>query len=213
MRWADASQWERIHVVRCAVAPAFLMPSAEPVSVPDRPHFLCVARLSAQKGIPLLIDALARVAADRTVSLDLIGDGEDRPMIERQIARAGLEGRVRLLGWKPPEAVRDALRATRALVLPSFAEGLPVVLMEAMACARPVITTAVAGIPELVDDSVGWLVRSGSSEALARAMTDALDAKPEGLARMGARGRQRVLESHAPDRNAAELANLLSRYT
>nr|WP_240511226.1 glycosyltransferase [Novosphingobium panipatense] len=210
MRWASPDDWHRIRVVRCAVAPQFVRAAARPCAVVQAPRLLCVARLSAQKGLPLLIEAMAKVAAQRAVTLDLIGDGEDRTAIERQIAQAGLQENVRLLGWQTGEAIREALGEVRALILPSFAEGLPVVLMEAMACERPVIATAIAGVPELVDGEVGWLVPSGSANALAEAMISALDAQPEELAAMGRRGRARVLERHDPDQNAAQLAALLS---
>ncbi len=213
MRWASPGDWQRLHVVRCAPSPSFVPASetgASPLEFPPAPHLLCVARLSAQKGLPLLIEAMERIAAHRAVTLDVIGDGEDRAAIERQIARAGLERRVRLLGWATPEAIRAALQQARALVLPSFAEGLPVVLMEAMASGRPVITTAIAGIPELVDERVGWLVPSGSSDAMAAAIEAALDASPRELAAMGERGRRRVLERHDPDRSAHQLADQLA---
>lgn len=209
MRWAAPEDRSRIHVVRCAAGPGFF-DSALQVEIPQAPHFLCVARLSAQKGLPLLIEAMARVSARRAVTLDIIGDGEDRAAIEEQIVRSALTHRVRLLGWAGPETVRAALQSARALVLASFAEGLPVVLMEAMASRRPVIATAIAGIPELVDEDVGWLVPSGSPEALAQALEAAVDAAPAALAAMGERGRLRVLERHDPDRNAAGLAALLA---
>ena len=99
----------------------------------------------------------------------------------------------------------------RALVLPSFAEGLPVVIMEAMALRRPVITTFVAGIPELViDGATGWLVPAGDIDALAQAIEACLAATPDALARMGEAAHQRVLERHDIDREAAKLAALFA---
>lgn len=213
MRWTAPVDWPRIHVVRCAAGPGFFERALQvdtPASLPQAPHFLCVARLSAQKGLPLLIEAMAMVSSRRAVTLDIIGDGEDRPIIEEQIARSALTHHVRLLGWAAPETIRTALHNARALVLSSFAEGLPVVLMEAMASRRPVIATAIAGVPELVDREVGWLVPSGSAQALAEALEAALDAVPDELAAMGERGRMRVLERHDPDGNAADLAALLA---
>jgi len=101
------------------------------------------------------------------------------------------------------------LAASRALVLPSFAEGLPVVLMEALALGRPVVSTAIAGIPELVDDENGWLIPAGSVDELAEAMKAVLDAPRDQLEAMGRTGRARVLAAHHPDINARELAALL----
>jgi glycosyltransferase involved in cell wall biosynthesis len=103
------------------------------------------------------------------------------------------------------------LLAARALVLPSFAEGLPVVLMEALAMARPVITTQVAGIPELVrDGDCGWLVPAGDVAALAAAMTDCLARDDEALLRMGRHGRARVLERHDIRAEAGKLRALFA---
>lgn len=209
MRWSHPRHWDRIHVVHCTPDPLFLADIPRDAGEADTVRFLCVARLSAQKGLPLLLEAVARVAASRPVLLDVMGGGEDRALIEAQIDRLGLGDVVTLHGWASPEAIREALGSARALVLPSFAEGLPVVLMEAMALRVPVITAAIAGIPELVDAEVGWLVPSGSVEALSGALHEALDAWPEELATLGERGRSRVLERHHPDRSAAVLAGLL----
>jgi glycosyltransferase involved in cell wall biosynthesis len=98
------------------------------------------------------------------------------------------------------------------MVLPSFAEGIPVVLMEAMALRRPVIATYVGGVPELVQPGEsGWLVPAGAVEELAGAMREALEASPERLARMGDHGRERVLERHHPSIQGDRLADLLDR--
>ena len=208
MRWSEAGTWDRIRVVRCGAAQSFFEGSIELAD--DAPaRLLCVARLDTQKGLPLLIDAVAQVAARRDVVVEIFGDGPGRAGIEAQIARLGLEPNVRLLGWGTPEAIRRRLKEVRAFVLPSFAEGLPVVLMEALAQRRPVIATRVAGIPELVDQEVGWLISSGSVDAIADAIDAALDASPDELRAMGERGRARVLTMHHPDSIAAELAALL----
>ena len=112
--------------------------------------------------------------------LVLAGDGEMRGAIEALVIRHNLQGRVRITGWISGEQVRDEILAARALVLPSFAEGLPVVIMEAMALRRPVISTFVAGIPELVQPGEhGWLVPAGDVEAL--------DARYAGLSRRAGR--------------------------
>lgn len=121
-------------------------------------------------------------------------------------------GAIRLLfavaGWASSDAVVAHLREARAMVLPSFAEGLPVVIMEALALGRPVITTSIAGIPELVDGACGWLVPAGSIEELAQAMAEAPAATPGRLSEMGQVGRQRVLQLHDASLNGAELNNL-----
>jgi colanic acid/amylovoran biosynthesis glycosyltransferase len=129
--------------------------------------------------------------------------------LETLIARYGLGRQVRITGWISSDQVRDEILAARALVLPSFAEGLPVVIMEAMALRRPVISTFVAGIPELVAPGKhGWLVPAGDVEALASAMQACLDTAPEEIARMGEAARERVLERHDVDREAGKLIGL-----
>jgi glycosyltransferase involved in cell wall biosynthesis len=208
MRWARPADWPRIRVVRCGVASAFHKDAGENDGLRSA-TLVCVARLSAQKGLPLLLDAAALVARDRALSLRIVGDGELRAELTARIAALGLSDHIHLLGWRSVSEVRRELLAARALVLPSFAEGLPIVLMEAMALGRPVIATAIAGIPELVDDRVGWLVRAGSAGALADAMHGALDAQPGVLAGMAALGRERVRRDHDVDRNARRLAALL----
>jgi glycosyltransferase involved in cell wall biosynthesis len=107
------------------------------------------------------------------------------------------------------EQVRALLLAARALVLPSFAEGLPVVLMEAMALQRPVITTRIAGIPELVRDGEdGWLVPAGDCQALVRAWAQLLQTEPDRLRAMGRQARERVERMHS----TAEAARRLLRH-
>jgi colanic acid/amylovoran biosynthesis glycosyltransferase len=194
MRWSAPGDWGKIVIVRCGIDRGFI---ADPTPVPDVPAFCCVARLSGQKGLPLLVQAASELAAEGVdFTLTLVGDGELRPDIERQIAARGLGDRIRLTGFCDGEAVRGHIAASRAMVLASFAEGLPVVIMEALALARPVVTTAIAGIPELVDDRCGWVIPAGSVAALKEALQDALDTPPERLATMGAVGRDRVLAQH-----------------
>jgi len=107
--------------------------------------------------------------------------------------------------------VRKEVRKARALVMASFAEGLPVVLMEALALRRPVIATQIAGIPELVEPGAcGWLVPPGSAEVLARAMKAALLATDAELEKMGSAGAQRVARMHRGETEAAKLAELFA---
>ncbi|QNN67131.1 glycosyltransferase [Sphingomonas lutea] len=208
LRWAEPQHWDRIHVVRCGVDDVFLEHAAN--RMPEGNRFVCVARLSAQKGLPLLVEA-AGVAKDAgaTFEIRVIGDGELRSLIEAMVADRGVADCFTLLGWLSAEEIRTELIQSRAFVLPSLAEGLPVVLMEAMALRRPVIATAIAGIPELVDRECGWLVPAGSAEALASAMAQALDTPLHELARLGEEGRRRVVEQHDVRRNTAELLQRL----
>ena len=177
---------------------------------PTAHRLVCVGRLCEQKGQLLLIEAAHRLAA-RGVDFKLVlaGDGELRSEIENLIGRYKLENQVRITGWISGDEVRKQLLAARALVLPSFAEGLPMVIMEAMALKRPVISTFVAGIPELVHPGEhGWLVPAGDVEALADVMQACVETPVETLIGMGEYAHKRVLERHCVDTEAAKLINL-----
>jgi glycosyltransferase involved in cell wall biosynthesis len=203
--------WGRVEVLRCGVDESFV--EAPPPGAPASRTLVCVGRLSPEKGQVLLVEAVGRLAAAGVdVELALVGDGPSRKPIEARAAALGVADRVKLLGWRSSAEVRRIVAASRALVLPSFAEGIPIVLMEAMALRRPVIATYVGGIPELVQSGEsGWLVPAGELEALTAAMREALEAPPERLAQMGERGRARVLERHHPARQGERLAALLAR--
>jgi glycosyltransferase involved in cell wall biosynthesis len=135
-----------------------------------------------------------------------------RKSIEEAIRKAGLQATITITGWVPGERVKGEIGAARALVLPSFSEGLPVVIMEAMALSRPVISTYVAGIPEIVQPGkTGWLVPAGDDVALAQAMHEALVAPIAQLAAMGAAGRLHILDQHDVLREAKKLKSLIER--
>ena len=166
-RWVSYADWPKVKVVHCGLEQAF---HRVPVtSLPMAPRVVCVGRLCEQKGQLLLVDAVSRlVRKGVNIELVLAGDGEMRKEIESLIQQHNLKSRIRITGWISSEQVKEEILAARGLVLPSFAEGLPVVIMEAMALRRPVLTTYVAGIPELVrPDEGGWLFPAGDVEALA----------------------------------------------
>jgi colanic acid/amylovoran biosynthesis glycosyltransferase len=212
-RLVDTEHWEKIIIVPCGVDAGFHAGEARPIEAQSR--FVTVARLSEQKGIPTLIEAAAQLKSEgRRFALTIIGDGELRGSIEREIARHRLGEEVTLAGWKAPGEVRRAIEDAGVFVLPSYAEGLPVSIMEAMALARPVISTFVAGVPELViPGENGWLVPASDSAALASAMALAMDAPLDILAEMGRKGRTRVLMRHDSDAAAAVLADAFDRFT
>ncbi|WP_194788847.1 glycosyltransferase [Pseudomonas sp. UFMG81] len=205
-RWVAHEHWDKVRVVHCGLERSFHDVPA--VAAPAAPRLVCVGRLCEQKGQLLLLEA-ARLLAAQGVAFELVlaGDGEMRAQLEALIARHGLQAQVRITGWISSAQVREEILAARALVLPSFAEGLPVVIMEAMALRRPVLTTYVAGIPELVRPGEnGWLFPAGAVQELAAAMADCLAQPPEVLQRMGEAAYQRVLERHDIDTEAARLA-------
>jgi glycosyltransferase involved in cell wall biosynthesis len=203
------SEWPKIHEVHCGVEDELLV--AAPTPVPDAPRLVCVGRLHAVKGHLVLLEAAARLIAEGIrLELLLAGDGPLRPVIADEVRRRGLDRCVRMLGWTSAEQVRDAIVASRALVLPSFTEGLPVVLMEALALGRPVIASTLSGIPELVVPGTnGWLVPAASVDGLVVAMREALEAPPVRLAAMGRAGAALVRDRHDPRREARKLLALL----
>ena len=206
-RWVAHEHWGKVKVVHCGLEREFHAVAA--VAAPAAPRLVCVGRLCEQKGQLLLIEA-ARLLAAQGVAFELVlaGDGEMRGQIEALVARHGLQAQVRITGWISGAQVRDEILAARALVLPSFAEGLPVVIMEAMALRRPVLTTYVAGIPELVRQGEnGWLFPAGTVEELAAAMADCLAQPADVLQRMGEAAYERVLQRHDIDTEAAKLAS------
>jgi glycosyltransferase involved in cell wall biosynthesis len=207
-RWSAHSDWPKIRIVRCAVDGDFLSPPPRPPST--APRLVCVGRLVEQKGQLLLVEAAARLR-DRGIAFELVlvGDGPMRGEIEDLIARLALSREVRVVGWKDGAGVRGEILAARALVLPSFAEGLPVVFMEAMALGRPVIGTYIAGIPELVRPGIsGWLVPPGSVERLVDALAEALMTSEVELESMGKAGAALVRERHNSVSEAVKLQEL-----
>ncbi len=204
-------QLDKIKVVRCGIDEAYFAHDVTPV--PDTNRFLCVGRLCQRKGQMQLVEAAHKLrTTGMNVEIVLAGDGELRPLLERRIADLGLQDSVRITGWIGDAEIRKELLAARAFVLPSFAEGLPVVIMEALALGRPVVSTYVAGIPELVTDGAcGWLVPAGDVDALATALRRAMNASAGDLSRMGALGAARVRERHDTRKEAAKLAALFSQ--
>lgn len=208
MRWSAYADWPKIKIVRCGVEDSFLSQRID-APLPSALRLCTVARLSAQKGIPLLLTATARLLQhEEEFHLTIIGDGEMREEVEQLIQLHGLGDKVTLAGLASSDEVIAHMLDARAMVLPSFAEGLPVVIMEALALERPVITTSIAGIPELVDSQCGWLVPAGSVDQLASAMREALCAPVERLSQMGKVGRMRVAERHDAGMNGCDLNNL-----
>lgn len=212
-RWADFDRWDSIKVVHCGIEPDKF---ADPVPVPTGSLRLAsIGRFVEQKGQMILVQAMAELVQHvPDAHLSLIGDGERRAELEAAIAAHGLQGNITLTGWLSEAGVLAELAASHALVLPSFAEGLPMVVMEAMAAARPVITTYVAGSPELVQEGeTGWLVPAGDVGALVTAMLE-LAAAPHGtLVQMGQAGRGRVLQRHDSEVEAGKLAVLFRQAT
>ncbi len=211
MRWAEPDQWDKIHIVRCAVGDSFLQPAPLPTS--PRRDLCIVARLSAQKGLPLLLDGFARAVKNGAdLGLQIVGDGEMREEIESRIRLLKLDDRIQLHGSLPGSEVKSVIEQCSGIVLPSFAEGLPVVLMEAMGLGRPAITTAIAGIPELVvHGKNGWLIPSGSVPRLVEALTEFARLPLQELVAMGLHGHEAVKQCHRIENEVKALDSIICK--
>ncbi len=207
-------KWERIKIVRCGLEEEFFNPPEKDNPPQRNTDFLCVGRLCAQKGQIDLVDAAALLKKNgHHFHLMMIGDGPMRSDIEKRIHHHGLEHEIELAGWKTQDEVRSALLQTKTFILPSYAEGLPVAIMEALGVKRPVISTYIAGIPELiVPESCGWLVPAGDVKAVAEAMEQALLISPDDYAAMGEVGKQQTMVMHHIDQEAAKLKQYFNDY-
>lgn len=191
-------------------------PPAEPLGPigsiqrpPGGPVVLYAGRLRTRKGVAVLLEAFARLRGEQPgATLVLAGDGEQRSALETQARALGLGDAVRFAGAQPRGAMAGWYAAADVFCLPSLYEGFPLAILEAMAAGLPVVATAVAGIPEAVEDGVtGRLVPPEDAAALARALAE-LAADPTAARRMGAAGRRRVEEEFAIPRIAAAYLEL-----
>ena len=195
-RQCGHEHWPKVEIVRCGVDRSYVETDVTPIG--DSRRLVCVGRLCEQKGQLLLMQAAAKLRdLGERFELILVGDGDMRPEVESLIRQHRLEGMVTITGWASGEEVRSYLVGARAMILPSFAEGLPVVIMEALALGRPVVSTYIAGIPELVvPGESGWLIPAGSVDALVEAMREVLQTPTPRLEELGREGRRRVLAAH-----------------
>ncbi|MEM9433522.1 MAG: glycosyltransferase family 4 protein [Pseudomonadota bacterium] len=208
MYFSDPKHWHKLKIIHCGIEPSLYDRPAKPKS-DDTTNLVFVGRLTAIKGLRVLLEAFSRaLETNPDLHLTLIGDGDDRAHLE-ELAKP-LGDAIHFAGYQSQDAVAEAMSQADIFVLPSFAEGVPVVLMEAMAAARPVITSLVAGIPELVQDGVsGYLVPPGDAETLA-ARIETLSADPELRDKMGRHGRQKVQTEFNIHSEAARIGTLLN---
>lgn len=204
MLFSDPAHWHKLRIVHCGVTPARYM--ANPSTSETGMKLLFVGRLDPVKGLRVLMAAFEAARAQAPdIALSIIGDGEDRAWVEAEAARIG---GIEVLGYRSQTYVAERLEQSDVLVLPSFAEGVPVALMEAMASARPVIATRVGGVQELVEDGVsGRVLAPGNVAELAVAFTD-LAADPDRRQAMGEAGHAKVLAEFDIDKEARWLKAL-----
>jgi colanic acid/amylovoran biosynthesis glycosyltransferase len=212
MAIVEPSDWAKMHVVHMGVDVERYPPRADEraTRTTDSLRVLFVGRLVPEKGVPLLLDVAERIAADRHVEFAIVGAGPLEASLATGIERRGLADRVRLIGAVGQDDLPEWYGWADVFCLPSFAEGLPVVLMEAMLSQLPVITTAIAGIPELVkDDDTGVLVPAGRIDLLVAAIERLAD-EPASRRRLGEAGRRAVERDFDAAVNGRLMADLLS---
>ena len=212
MRFSDSRHWAKLHVARLGVDVEAYAPRPFRYN-PATFEILTVGRLAPVKGLHVLLGAFERLLAqNRNARLRIAGDGPERASLENEATRRGLGDRVVFEGWRSSDQLRALYSQADVFALASFAEGIPVVLMEAMAMEIPCVATWVAGIPELIrHEADGLLVPPAAEEELASALARLIDDSDLRL-RLGKSARRRVLEDYDLNRNTAVLADLLREF-
>ncbi|MDP1525813.1 MAG: glycosyltransferase family 4 protein [Rhodocyclaceae bacterium] len=207
MHLSPASDWHKLEVCPLGVDLERYTPKLDRELAPFT--ILCVGRLCSAKGQPILIEACrSLVAAGRPVRLVLVGTGPDEVSLKTMVAKAGLTHSVVFTGALNESEVRGWYARADAFALASFAEGIPVVLMEAMASGIPCVTTRITGIPELIRDGIdGLLVAPSDAVELASALSSLMD-DPDLRADLARNGRARVAEKYDLTRNIDRLGEL-----
>lgn len=213
MRLVNPAQWAKMHIIRCGIDLAAL-PKAQKVrsaraSTP--PRLVSVGRLSPEKGYAGLLSALAALVAEgRDFALTIVGGGPAADAVREQAATLGLAEKIEFTGPLPERSTLARMAEADIFVLPSLMEGLPVVLIEALALQLPVVASRVAGIPELVEDDVtGRLFTASDWDDLKRALGALIDDRKAWI-RLGEAGRRRVADDYQAHSAAARMSRLLT---
>jgi colanic acid/amylovoran biosynthesis glycosyltransferase len=207
MVFAPPAKWHDLQIIHCGVDPALFTPVQHQE---NGYRLLYVGRLAAAKGLPILLTSLAKLKQTYPqIQLSVVGDGPDRALLDAQVKDLDLENQVTFLGYQSPEAIRQYLAQSDVFVMSSFAEGVPVVLMEAMAAGLPVVATQIAGVSELVESGVsGYLVPPSDPVRLSRCLEQLLS-EPILRQQMGAAGREKVCQDFNLHREAEKLCTLM----
>jgi glycosyltransferase involved in cell wall biosynthesis len=211
MRVAASDHWSKMHVVRLGVDPELFVPKGRESEPDSALEIICVGRLVASKGQLILLQACEVLLTEGySLRVRLVGDGPDRRHLEAFADQKGIAAIFE--GAKTHDETRQLLGGAHLFALASFAEGVPVALMEAMAMEVPCVSTSIAGIPELIRDGLdGLLVPASSVEMLALALKRLL-ADPQLRRSLGAAGRERVLNLYNLPQNVNSLARVLNAY-
>ncbi|MEO8662110.1 MAG: glycosyltransferase [Bryobacteraceae bacterium] len=212
MKISDAAHWDKLEIAPLGVNLDDFSPAGGMSETPTV-EIVCVARLAPVKGHRVLIQAMEKLtAAGVPVRARLIGDGPERKALEAMVKARGLEGTVKLEGAMNPDRIREALAKADIFALPSFDEGIPVSLMEAMAMEIPCISTYVGGIPELMRNGIdGYLISPSDPDSLAQVISE-LVSDPALRSRIGLAGRIRVSEKYNLPANIDRLATIFGKY-
>ena len=211
MKLSPHDCWDKLEISPLGIDPHAFSPRP----FRENPHpfeVLCVGRLVPAKGQLILIKAIEQlVRSGRIIRLRLVGDGPDRTALEAEVGKRGLGDYVVFEGAVDQDRIRDFYRGADVFALASFAEGIPVVLMEAMAMEIPCVTTFITGIPELIrPEQDGLLVAPSDEQALAAALARLMDDATL-RRRLGEAGRRRVLEKYDLNHNTERLAAIFRR--
>jgi glycosyltransferase involved in cell wall biosynthesis len=211
MKLSPYDHWHKLEVCRLGIDPSIF----SPIEFEEEPaifEVICVGRLSAAKGQHILVDAIAElIEKGRNVRLRIVGDGVDRNSLENHVQRLHLTNNIIFEGAVNQDKIRELYSNAHIFSIPSFAEGIPVVLMEAMSMEIPCVTTRITGIPELIlDGNDGLLVAPSSVEELSAALERLIDDRE--LRRLiGKNGRQRILEHYDLSTNVSQLGEVFKK--
>lgn len=209
MTLCDPGAWDRLHVIHVGIPVDQFTRSSAPPAAGRNPAILYVGRLVPEKGQAVLLEAVALLAErGHTANVTLAGEGRLRPELERRAEQLGIASRITFLGAVGQDKLRDLYEGASIFCLPSFAEGVPVVLMEAMAMKLPVVSTRITGIPELIEDGAsGLLVAPGRPDELADRL-EWLLTDPSLCRELGSQGRDTVLHEFNAEHSAVQLYGL-----
>ncbi len=211
MKCCSSDQWDKIEVAHMAVDPQVFCPRPFREN-PGEVEIICVGRLAPVKAQHVLIEAVAKLVREgRKVLLHLVGGGPDRSSLELHVDALGIRSQVVFHGFTAQERLNELYSQADIFALASFAEGLPGVLMEAMAMEIPCVSTWITGVPELIRDGIdGILVPPADACTLASGLARLID-DPALRRRIGIAGRARILDKFDLEKNAQHLASIFRR--
>lgn len=211
MRLSNPLNWSKFHIVRCGVNPEQFIAN-KTKKEKDYKNIVCVGRLTPSKGQLILLEA-SKILTEQKIKhkVTLIGGGEDYNLIKEKITEYGMEKNIIMTGPIGQDEVLAALKECDIFVLPSFAEGIPVALMEAMAMEIPVVTTAITGIPELIQNGKdGFLVEPSNKEQLAEVIKWIIENNDK-MEKISVAARMKVKEKYDVEKNTKILADIFKK--